>query len=221
MKKLTIFFLLILCSISYSQDFDKLANAVVDKDLITLDSLLQTGIDVNITEEDRGATVLLIASSFKDYEDVVSFLISRGADINFRGKDGRTPLIWAAGNSLESSKMLLENGADINAKGNDGMNAFIQSTFGILSKKVSTDVMDLLLENGADVNSALISKNAAGWTALHFASINGDTELVEYLILQGANVNHTSDEGSTALSLAKQEKYEALVSLLKKHGALD
>ncbi len=221
MKKLTIFFLLILCSISYSQDFDKLANAVVDKDLITLDSLLQTGIDVNITEEDRGATVLLIASSFKDYEDVVSFLISRGADINFRGKDGRTPLIWAAGNSLESSKMLLENGADINAKGNDGMNAFIQSTFGILSKKVSTDVMDLLLENGADVNSALISKNAAGWTALHFAAINGDTELVEYLILQGAKVNHTSDEGSTALSLAKQEKYEALVSLLKKHGALD
>ncbi|MCH6574872.1 MAG: ankyrin repeat domain-containing protein [Bacteroidetes bacterium] len=136
MKKLTIFFLLILCSISYSQDFDKLANAVVDKDLITLDSLLQTGIDVNITEEDRGATVLLIASSFKDYEGVVSFLISRGADINFRGKDGRTPLIWAAGNSLESSKMLLENGADINAKVNDGMNAFIQSTFGILSKKV-------------------------------------------------------------------------------------
>jgi len=221
MKKLTIFFLLILCSISYSQDFDKLANAVVDKDLITLDSLLQTGIDVNITEEDRGATVLLIASSFKDYEDVVSFLISRGADINFRGKDGRTPLIWAAGNSLESSKMLLENGADIKAKGNDGMNAFIQSTFGILSKKVSTDVMDLLLENGADVNSALISKTAAGWTALHFAAINGDTKLVEYLILQGAKVNHTSDEGSTALSLAKQEKYEALVSLLKKHGALD
>jgi len=221
MQKLIIFFLLILSSISYAQDFDKLANAVVDKDLITLDSLLQTGIDVNITEEDRGSTVLLIASSFKDYEDVVSFLISRGADINFRGKDGRTPLIWAAGNSLESSKMLLENGADINAKGNDGMNAFIQSTFGILSKKVSTDVMDLLLENGADVNSALISKNAAGWTALLFAAINGDTELVEYLILQGAKVNHTSDEGSTALSLAKQEKYEALVKLLKIHGALD
>jgi len=76
--------------------------------------------------------------------------------------------------------------------------------------------MDLLLENGADVNSALISKSAAGWTALHFAAINGDTELAEYLILQGANINHTSDGGSTALSLAKQEKYEALVSLLKK-----
>jgi ankyrin repeat protein len=221
MQKLIIFFLLILSSISYSQDFDKLANAVVDKDLNMLDSLLQTGIDINITEEDKGATVLLIASSFKDYEDVVSYLISSGADVNFKGKDGRTPLIWAAGNSLETTKMLLENGADVKAKGDDGINAFIQSTFGILSKKVSTDVMDLLLENGADVNSALISKNAAGWTALLFAAINGDIELAEYLILKGADVNHTSDEGSTALSLARQEKYEALVSLLKKHGALD
>jgi len=221
MQKLIIFFLLNVSNISYSQDFDKLANAVVDKDLNTLDSLLNAGININVTEEDRGATVLLIACSFKDYENVVSILISRGADVNFKGKDGRTPLIWAAGNSFESTKILLENGADIKAKGDDGMTAFIQSTFGILSKKVSTDVMDLLLENGADVNSALISKNAAGWTALHYAIVNGDIDLVKYLLSHGANVNHTSNEGSIALSLARQEKYEALVSLLKKHGALD
>jgi ankyrin repeat protein len=221
MQKLIIFLLLILSSISYSQDFDKLANAVVNKDLNMLDSLLNAGIDINVTEEDRGATVLLIACSFKDYENVVSILISRGADVNFKGKDGRTPLMWAAGNSLETSKILLDNGADIKAKGDDGMNAFIQSAFGILSKKVDTKVMDLLIENGADVNSALSGKDAAGWTALLFASVNGNIELADYLISQGANVNHTSNEGSTALSLARQEKYETLVSLLKEHGALD
>lgn len=32
MQKLTIFYLLILCNIRHSQDFDKLANAVIDKD---------------------------------------------------------------------------------------------------------------------------------------------------------------------------------------------
>ena len=221
MKKLIIFFLLILSSITYSQDFDKLAYAVVNKDLNMLDSLLNAGIDINVTEEDRGATVLLIACSFKDYENVVSILISRGADVNFKGKDGRTPLMWAAGNSLETSKILLDNGADVKANGDDGMNAFIQSAFGILSKKVDTEVMDLLLENGADVNSELSGRDAAGWTALLFASVNGDIELAEYLISHGANVNHTSNEGSTALSLARQEKYEALVNLLKERGALD
>ena len=221
MKKRIIFFLLLLNGLVYSQDFEKLANAVVNKDLNALDSLLDAGIDINATGEDRGATVLLIACSFKDYENVVLILISRGADVNFKGKDGRTPLMWAAGNSIETTKILLENGANVKAKGDDGMTAFIQTTFGILSKKVDTEVMDLLLENGADVNSELSGKDAAGWTALLFASVNGDIELAEYLISQGANVNHTSNEGSTALSLARQEKYEALVSLLKEHGALD
>ena len=221
MKKLTIFFLLLLSSLIYSQDFDKLANAVVNKDLNALDSLLNSGIDINVTEKDKGATILLIACSFKDYENVVSILISRGADVNFKGKDGRTPLMWAAGNSLETTKILLESGADVNAKGDDGMTAFIQSTFGILSKKVDTEVMDLLLENGANVNFALSSRDAAGWTSMLFAVVNGDYDLVKYLLSQGANVNHTSNEGSTALSLARQEKYKEIISLLRKHGALD
>jgi len=39
--------------------------------------------------------------------------------------------------------------------------------------------------------------------------------------LHGADVNHTSDDGVTALSLAKQEKFTSLVKLLKKHGALE
>lgn len=221
MKTLTIFLLLILSGIINSQDFDNLANAVVNKDINAIDSLLNTGIDIDVTGEDGGATVLLLASSYKDYDDVVSYLISRNADVNFKGKDGRTPLMWAAGNSLETTKLLLDNGADVKAKGDDGMTAFIQSAFGILSKKVDTEVMDLLLENGADINSALKGKDAAGWTALLFAAVNGDVELAEYLISHGANVNHTSDEGATALSLARQEKYKELVSLLKEHGALD
>ena len=152
---------------------------------------------------------------------MVSLLISRKADVNFRGKGGKSPLMWAASNSYESTKLLLENGADVNAKADDGMTAFIQATFGFQSKKIPIKIMDLLLEYGADVNAALTRKDVSGWTALLFATVNGDEQLVDYLIRQGAFVNHTSDEGQSALSLARQEKYESLIQLLKKHGALD
>jgi len=206
---------------STAQDYDNLANAVYNKDIDKINELLDGGADINATPEGYPSTVLFIASSFEGYEEIVSLLISRGADVNFKGKDGRTPLMWAAGNSLQTTQLLIDNGADVKAKGDDGMNAFIQATFGILSGKVTTEVLGLLKSKGANVNSSLAGKSASGWSTLLFATVNGDKDLVEYLILNGANVNHTSDEGQTALALARQEKYEEIVRLLKKHGALD
>lgn len=216
------FFLMVLFQgFIIAQGYDELADAVYDKNLDKINDLLDSGVDINSTPEGMTSTVLFIACSMDGYEKVASLLVSRGAELNFAGDDGRTPLMWAAGNSLETTKLLLEHGADIKATAVDGMNAVIQATFGILSKSVTTDVIDVLLEHGADINGALTGKEAPGWTALLFASVNGNKDLVNYLILHGANVNHTSDEGITALSLAKQEKYSEIVTLLKKHGALE
>ncbi len=206
---------------SFAQDFDLLANAVYNKDMIKINELLGAGVDINATPEDYSSTVLFIACSYRGYEEIVSLLISSGADVNFKGKDGKTPVMWAAGNSLLTTQLLVENGADVKAKADDGLNAFIQAVLGNLSGKVSTEMLAYLKSNGANVNSTLSGGYAAGWTALLFATVNGDKDLVEYLILNGANVNHTSDEGQTALALARQEKYEEIVRLLKKHGALD
>jgi len=204
-----------------AQDFDLLANAVYNKDMIKINELLGAGVYINATPEDYSSTVLFIACSYRGYEEIVSLLISSGADVNFKGKDGKTPVMWAAGNSLLTTQLLVENGADVKAKADDGMNAFIQAVLGVLSGKVSTEMLAYLKSNGANVNSTLSSGYASGWTALLFATVNGDKDLVEYLILNGANVNHTSDEGQTALALARQEKYEEIIRLLKKHGALD
>jgi len=221
-KKYFLSSVLVILFFSYpvnAQDYDSLADAVYAKDVKKITELLDRGIDINATPEGFPSTVLFIACSFEGYEDIASLLISRGADVNFKGRDGKTPIMWAADNSLETTKILLKNGADVNIKAVDGMTALIQCVFGILSKKVSTDVLDLLLKNGANINAALTGTDTPGWTALLFASINGDYNLAKYLIQHGANVNHTSDQGATALSLAKQEKYDSIVQLLKKHGA--
>ena len=203
------------------QDFDELSKAVAEKDIDKITELLDGGLNADLQPEDTPVTVFLLACSYSGYEEVVSLLILRGADVNFRGKGGKTPLMWAAGNSYESTNLLIENGADVKAKADDGMTAFIQATLGVQSKRVTTRVMDLLLENGANINATTTGKNISGWTALLFATVNGDEELVDYLLRNGAFVNHTSDEGQSALALARQEKYESVVKMLKKHGALD
>lgn len=214
-------FTILFHSYLFAQDFDELSKAAAEKDIDRIKELLDEGVNVDVQPEDTSLTVLMLACSYPGYEEVVSLLISRDADVNFKGGGGKTPLMWAAGNSYKSTKLLLENGADVKAKADDGMTAFIQATFGVQSKRVTTDVLDLLLKYGANINAATTGKNIAGWTALLFATVNGDEELVDYLLRNGAFVNHTSDEGQSALALARQEKYESLVKLLKKHGALD
>ena len=173
-------FFLIHTSIIKSQDFDKLADAVVAKDTLKILALLKNGIDINARAEANDATVLFLAASYKDYDDMVDFLIKNGADVNAISKDGRTPLMWAADNSFKATRLLLDAGANVNAFAEqDGMNAVIQATFGILSKKITTNVIDLLLKNGADIDGSLSGKDVSGWTALLFASVNEDYNLVK------------------------------------------
>ncbi len=206
-------------SLATADDYDRLAEKVVSKDLADLEELLAGGVDVNARSEVYGGTVLLLACSFEDYEDVVSLLLANGADVQVRGSDGRTPLIWAASRSRRCVEMLLEHDADINATGNDGMTALIHATFGIFSESVTLDMPELLVDRGADVNAQLTGEDATGWTALMFAANNGHPELVELLIARGADVDLQGADGVTALMRAACEGDHRSVNILLAAGA--
>nr|MCU0364255.1 ankyrin repeat domain-containing protein [Ignavibacteriaceae bacterium] len=133
--------------------------------------------------------------------------------------EGKTALLWAASNSLPNAKILVANGANVNIAANDGMTPFLQATLGVSSGKVTMEMCDLLKKKGANINASLTKKSAMGWTALHYAVINGDVELVKYLIKNGANVNKATGEGSTPLYLAKLGNHEDVIGVLKKAGA--
>ncbi len=216
-----IFLVVIIVDFSSAQPFDELTKAVMNKDTAKVNQLLAGGIDVNERDKNSNATVLMVASSYDGYSDMIELLIKRGADVNAQSSDGKTALMWAAGNAPDAVETLLNHRANVKLKMNDGMTAFLQAVFGVLSGKVSTTVCDLLLKKGANVNTELTSNSAMGWTALHYAAISGDVELVKYLIRKGANVNHKSSEGSSALYLAKQNGYKEIVNILKKAGALE
>src|SRR4030065_621037 len=111
-----------------AQQFNQLADAVIEKDTVKVEQLLQSGVDINTQHPTSGTTVLIIASSYYYYDDMVEYLIDNGAKLNLKDNEGKTALLWAASNSLPNAKILVANGAKINEPANDGMTPFLQAT---------------------------------------------------------------------------------------------
>jgi ankyrin repeat protein len=221
-KSIKIIFLIciiLLVSQGFPQQFNQFADAVIEKDTAKINHLLQSGVDINIQHQQTGTTVLMIASSYYYYDGMVEFLIKNGADVNLKDNEGKTALLWAASNSLPNAKLLVASEAEINEAADDGMTPFLQASLGISSGKVPIEVCELLRENGANINASLTKKSVIGWTALHYAVINGDIGLVSYLTKHGANVNKASADGLTPLYLAGLNENHEIIKLLKNAGA--
>jgi uncharacterized protein len=78
------------------------------------------------------------------------------------------------------------------------------------------DAVRSLLKQAADVNAA----QGDGMTALHWAAMHGDADLVQMLVFAGANVRATTRIGSyTPLYLASQQGQAKAIAALLKAGA--
>ncbi len=96
------------------------------------------------TKNERGWTALMYASYY-GHTDIVSSLISDGADVNAKNNDGVTALMWAsAEGNRDVAKILIDAKADVNAKNNKGATALSwTTTYG------HTEIVRLLKNSGA------------------------------------------------------------------------
>jgi ankyrin repeat protein len=130
---------------------------------------------------------------------IVQVLISAGADVNARMKDGRTPLHFASGfGVVDAVPVLLKAGAVVDARDEDGNTPLFVA---------SREIAPLLIAAGADVRAtnhegnvplhrnhqaALLAsgvnvRNKAGLTPLHYAALAGNEQAIEWLLSQGAD----------------------------------
>merc|ERR1712061_861459 len=76
-------------------------------------------------------------------------------------------------------------------------------------------VVKLLLDNRANP----FAVDASGNSGLHYAAGYGRKELVEYLLKVGASVSQANSQGQTPLTVATTNRQEAVLQVLKAHGA--
>ena len=144
-----------------------------------------------------GATPLLRAAQTFDNE-VIRALLAHGALVDLPNASGVTPFMAAAGVGTRTAAGVLGAGPPENVV------------------KLSLETMDILRQAGADVNArisditsltARIARtntmtDRQGQTTLFVAAEAGRTEVVRYLLDNGARVDVKDDMGKTAIDLA-------------------
>jgi ankyrin repeat protein/mono/diheme cytochrome c family protein len=170
-------------------------------------TLIDAGADVNAAN-DRRATALhwAITDPAK-----VRLLLLKGANVNAKTVDGRTPLHLAA--TLPTGtpivEMLLEAGADLHAR------SIVGATPLVASVAASLETSRLLLAKGADPNA----RNGLGATPLMNAALLAGAATVSLLLDAGADPTIRTKRGETALANAANRGDLMSVKLLLDKGA--
>jgi ankyrin repeat protein len=139
-------------------------------------------------------------------------LLEQGTDVQARGADGSTALMWAAYHGdAELVRRLISAGADVNAANDFGASALSEAaTIG------STPIIKALLDAGADANLA----NPEGERPLMVVARTGNVEAAALLLKAGADVNAKEEwGGQSALMWAAAQSQPEMVKLLVASGA--
>jgi uncharacterized protein len=167
-------------------------------------------VSFGVTATAAGQSLLEAAEAGE--HDAALAALKAGGDVDARGPDGTTPLIWAAYNGdAELARELLAAGADADAKNEFGSFALAEAAIGGY-----TDVIAALLKGGADASLA----NNEGETPLMEVARTGNVEAATLLLDAGADVNAVELWGEqSAIMWAAAQKQPAMIKLLAARGA--
>ncbi|ERE92199.1 M-phase phosphoprotein 8 [Cricetulus griseus] len=138
-----------------------LRDAVKNGDYIAVKVALNSNEEYNLDQEDSSGMTLVMLAAAGGQDDLLRLLITKGAKVNGRQKNGTTALIHAAEkNFLTTVAILLEAGAFVNVQQSNGETALMKAC-----KRGNSDIVRLVIECGADCN--ILSKHQN--SALYFA----------------------------------------------------
>lgn len=169
-----------------------LLKAAETGDVGRIEELLGKGADIG-TSGGNGNTPLITAA-VRGHTAAVTLLLTKGGDVKARNKFGASALDLAAGRGQsEVVRALLAHGANPNERDGDGRIGDVPIIRA--ARSGSVDTAKALLEHGANVNE----KNKIDATALMGAAMNGRSEMVLFLLKNGADAKARDNEGRKSL----------------------
>ena len=167
---------------------------------------------VQVLLEARPELDIFDAASVGQTDRVAEWLDRDPALVNAYSSDGFYPLGLAAFFAHpETVKLLLARGADVTQAARNPMR--VQALHAAVAGR-SAEAVRLLVDAGAPVNG----KQQQGWTPLHEAVRQGNTDMTSYLLSHGADPKQQNDDGTSAIGLAATEGNASILKLLKGQG---
>lgn len=158
-------------------------------------------------EPDKPSVPLYLAVQRGDINQLERH-IHWGTDIDRLGPDGNRPIhILAERGNIVAVKRLLDGGADIDAEDSDGYTAVQRALF-----SGRTQLASLLVERGAEFDPSALLIDVARQDV-------PDRDVISWLVARGADLEHTSQAGDTALIIAIRKRDHRLVRHLVDQGA--
>ncbi len=154
-------------------------------------------VDLCSRGRESGKTSFLRAVE-QGYLAVADYLyVKNNAVLNIPDIKGVTPLMYAAARGFTRTvEFLCKRGAFVDATDEDGTTALMYAAMEGRQKVVNF----LCKEKCANLNAA----ENGGMTALLYAAEEGNLEIVQDLVAYGADLDHATVAGETALDLAEQ-----------------
>ncbi len=204
MKKL-LFLLSFFITNAYCADMQKdIFEAVGNNDLDLVDKYIQNGGNINITDEEEGKTLLMMAAK-SGHLDMMKLLVNNGADLHFQNLQGATALMLACQyGQKEAVEFLINKKANLDLRDGEGSTALMIAVRRHINKSNEGKMRPI---------TRSIDTGRSIWTK------KDNLENIILLIKAKANLDIQDNERNTALMLALSFGLNDVALLLLEAGA--